>query len=135
MSEGESVRSAADRRVKRSPLRDVASMLRSLHYAAAHEFATGGSTASVRREDLPALEPWARFWRTWVSVAFLQGYLATAGGARFVPKSTEELAAALDAYQLEKALYELVFELDVAPRLGAHPHPRNPRTDRLGLTP
>jgi maltose alpha-D-glucosyltransferase/alpha-amylase len=115
MSEGETVRSAADRRVKRSPLRDVASMLRSLHYAAAHEFSTGGSTASVRREDLPALEPWARFWRTWVSVAFLQGYLATAGGARFMPKSPDELKAALDAYMLEKALYELGFELDSRP--------------------
>jgi maltose alpha-D-glucosyltransferase/alpha-amylase len=115
MSEGDAVRSAADRRVKRSPLRDVASMLRSLHYAAAHEFSTGGSTASVRREDLPALEPWARFWRTWVSVAFLQGYLATAGGARFVPKSADELRASLDAYMLEKALHELVAELDSRP--------------------
>ena len=115
MSEGEFVRSAADRRVKRSPLRDVASMLRSLHYAAAHEFSTGGSTASVRREDLPALEPWARFWRTWVSVAFLQRYLATAAGARFLPKSADELGAALDAYMLEKALYELGFELDSRP--------------------
>ena len=115
MSEGESVRSAADRRVKRSPLRDVASMLRSLHYAAAHEFSTGGRTASVRREDLPALEPWARFWRTWVSVAFLQGYLAALGGARFVPRSAEELGPALDAYLIEKALYELVYELDARP--------------------
>ena len=103
MSEGDAVRSAADRRVKRSPLRDVASMLRSLHYAAAHEFSTGGSTASVRREELPALEPWA------------QGYLATAGGARFVPKSADELRASLDAYMLEKALHELVAELDSRP--------------------
>jgi maltose alpha-D-glucosyltransferase/alpha-amylase len=115
MSEGEALRSAADRRVKRSPFRDVASVLRSLHYASAHEFLTGGSTASVRREDLPALEPWARFWRTWVSVAFLQGYLATAGTARFVPKSREELGAALDAYVMEKALHELGFELDSRP--------------------
>jgi maltose alpha-D-glucosyltransferase/alpha-amylase len=115
MSEGEAARSAADRRVKRSPLRDVAGMLRSLHYAAAHEFSTGGSTASVRREDLPALEPWARYWRTWVSVAFLQGYLSVAGGARFVPRAPDELKAALDAYMLEKALNELNFELDARP--------------------
>jgi len=114
-SEGESVRSAADRRVKRSPLRDVASMLRSLHYASAHEFSTGGTTSSVRPEDLPALQPWARFWRTWVSVAYLQGYLGAADGARFVPKSTEELGAALDAYVLEKALHELGSELDARP--------------------
>jgi maltose alpha-D-glucosyltransferase/alpha-amylase len=114
MSEGEAARSAADRRVKRSPLRDVASMLRSLHYASAHEFYTGGTTSSVRREDLPALEPWARFWRTWVSAAFLQRYLATAAGAPFLPPPAE-LTAILDAYQIEKALYEIGFELDARP--------------------
>jgi maltose alpha-D-glucosyltransferase/alpha-amylase len=115
MSEGEAARSAADRRVKRSPLRDVASMLRSIHYAAAHEFSTGGSTASVRREDLPALDPWARFWRTWVSAAFLQSYLATAGTAPFVPQSPSELSAALDTYQIEKALNEIGYELEMRP--------------------
>ena len=114
-SEGESVRSAADRRVKRSPLRDVAGMLRSLHYAAAHALSTGGSTSSVRREDLPILEPWARFWRTWVSVAFLQGYLATAAGARFLPKTTGELRIALDGALLERALHEVGFEIEARP--------------------
>jgi maltose alpha-D-glucosyltransferase/alpha-amylase len=115
MSEGEAMRSAADRRVKRSPLRDVAGMLRSLHYAAAHEVSTGGSTSSVRREDLPVLEPWADFWRTWVSVAFLKGYLETAAGARFLPRKPEDLRTELDAALLEKALHEVGFEIDSRP--------------------
>ena len=69
----------------------------------------------IRREDLPAVEPWARYWRTWVSAAFLKEYLATAGTARFVPKSAEELQAALDASMLERALHELAFELESRP--------------------
>jgi maltose alpha-D-glucosyltransferase/alpha-amylase len=115
MSEGEALRSAADRRVKRSPLRDVASMLRSFHYAAVHELVTGAARSSVRREDVPVLEPWARFWRARVSAAFLQRYQATAAGAPFLPQSSAELAATLDAYQLEKALQELGFELESRP--------------------
>jgi maltose alpha-D-glucosyltransferase/alpha-amylase len=115
LSEGEASRSAADRRVKRSPLRDVATMLRSLHYAAAHEFSAGGTTSSVRREDLPVLEPWARFWRTWASVSFLQRYLATAAGSPLVPQTPAELQAALDTYMMEKALREIEYELEARP--------------------
>ena len=61
MSEGEAGRSLADRRTRRSPLRDVAALLRSLHYASAHASRPEGG--EVRREDLPLLEPWVRHWR------------------------------------------------------------------------
>jgi maltose alpha-D-glucosyltransferase/alpha-amylase len=113
--EGEPGRSVADRRIKRSPLRDVASMLRSLHYAIAHMFAGRVSSGALRREDLPALEPWGQFWRVWVSVAFLKRYLETVGQAPFLPKSREELQDTLNAYRLEKALAELGFELEHRP--------------------
>jgi maltose alpha-D-glucosyltransferase/alpha-amylase len=110
--EGEPGRSVADRRIKRSPLRDVASMIRSFHYATAHVFAGRVSSGSLRKEDLPALEPWGQFWRVWVSVAFLKRYLETAGAAPFLPSTREELQDALNAYRLEKALAELGFELE-----------------------
>jgi maltose alpha-D-glucosyltransferase / alpha-amylase len=113
--EGEPGRSVGDRRIKRSPLRDVASMLRSFHYAIAHMFAGRVSSGALRREDLPALEPWGQFWRVWVSVAFLKRYLETAGQAPFLPKSREELQDTLNAYRLEKALAELGFELEHRP--------------------
>ena len=112
MSEGEAVRSLADRRTKRSPLRDVAALLRSLHYASAHAAVSGGS---VRREDVPALEPWAGYWRSWVSAAYLRGYLESSPGSVFHPDDRQQLREALDGYLLEKALQELSLELSLRP--------------------
>src|SRR3989475_5090040 len=72
--EGEPTRPLSVRRLKRSPLRDVAGMLRSFHYAS--YAALLGQTPGVRPEDFATLEPWARFWYLAVSAAFLNGYLA-----------------------------------------------------------
>jgi maltose alpha-D-glucosyltransferase / alpha-amylase len=112
LSEGERLRSLSDRRIKRAAMRDVASMVRSIHYAAAHVFSTNASTGSVRKEDLPALAPWADYWRTWVAAAFLKSYLEVSGKASFVPASADELRTALTGFLLEKALHELSFELE-----------------------
>src|SRR5690606_26657724 len=67
--EGEPARSHSERRGKRSPLTDVAGMLRSFDYAA--HATVLGTAAPVRVEDRPALEPWARFWTVWTSAAYL----------------------------------------------------------------
>jgi maltose alpha-D-glucosyltransferase/alpha-amylase len=113
MSEGDAARSLADRRIKRSPLRDVAALLRSFHYVSAH--ATGPGGGAVRPEDVPVLDPWVRYWRTWVSVGFLRGYLHGSAGAPFHPRTHEELRDSLTAYLVEKALYELAYELEMRP--------------------
>jgi len=105
--DGEPDRSGAETRLKRSPMRDVASMLRSFHYAnrvALHEKA-------VRPEDLPTLEPWARFWNVWVGAAYLRSYLATAGAAAFLPQDDEACSALLHFYLLKRAANELRHEL------------------------
>ncbi len=102
--EGEPARSLEERRKKRSPLRDVAGMLRSFDYAA----------ASVLTGD-ERLEPWDRAWVAWNSAAFLQAYLKTAEGASFVPRDRAELDTLLSAYLLEKAVYELQYELNNRP--------------------
>jgi predicted trehalose synthase len=61
------------------------------------------------------MEPWARFWQTWCSWAFMRGYVETANGTSILPKNREELPILLDAFVLEKAIYELGYELDNRP--------------------
>jgi maltose alpha-D-glucosyltransferase/alpha-amylase len=107
--EGEPARPLTERRIKRSPLRDVASMVRSFHYAVYTVLATRVA------EHGQALEPWARLWHAWVSSAFLRAYLTTAGDAPFVPRARDELAALLHVYVLEKAVHEVAYELNNRP--------------------
>jgi maltose alpha-D-glucosyltransferase/alpha-amylase len=109
--EGEPTRTLYERRLKRLALRDVAGMLRSFDYA---------SQAALRSEQLsadslPRLQLWARFWVESVSAAFLRSYLSTAAAASFVPHSPEDLELQLTTMLLEKALYELRYELNMRP--------------------
>jgi len=115
--EGEPARPLSERRIKRSPLRDVAGMLRSFHYAAYtvlfNQEAEG--VYASHPEALAFLEPWARFWYLWVSAVFLKTYCESASRASFLPRTREELQVLLDAYLLEKAVYELDYELNNRP--------------------
>ena len=118
--EGEPDRTLNERRLKLSPLRDVAGMLRSFHYAAStallsHADERGRPATALQSGEPHSLEPWARYWYEWVSAAFLKTYLETAQSAAFLPKTREELAILLDAYLLEKAVYELGYELNHRP--------------------
>jgi maltose alpha-D-glucosyltransferase/alpha-amylase len=109
--EGEPARPLAQRRFKRCPLRDVAGMLRSFHYAAAT--ALGGGRQ--RAEDIPALEHWAAAWVDWVSREYVASYLDRVGQTRLVPRSKDDAAMLLDFYLLEKCIYEISYELDNRP--------------------
>ncbi len=113
--EGEPARSLSERRLKRASLRDVAGMLRSFHYAvwtASRRFIDNGMVAEDRRSGF---ERWARFWYERVSACFLDEYLSVGEGGGFLPRSREELRILLDAYLLEKAIYELGYELNNRP--------------------
>src|SRR5712691_10023777 len=107
--EGEPMRPLAERRRKHSPLKDVAGMLRSLGYAA---YAALLAFTRTRPEDFSRLEPWALFWQHWISVRFVQTYLATAAGASFVPPQSQDLATLLEALVFDKAFYGLLYELN-----------------------
>ena len=111
--EGESARPLGVRRLKCSPLRDVAGMLRSFHYAA--YAALLGQVPGARPEDFSTLEPWARFWYRAVSAAFLKGYLPAVASASLLPQAPAELGILLDAYLLDKAIYEIGYELNNRP--------------------
>jgi maltose alpha-D-glucosyltransferase/alpha-amylase len=114
--EGEPARSVGDRKIKRSPMRDVAGMLRSFEYAG-----YAGLFDQVERgavdpgsDTFHVLERWGRRWASWAGASFLRSYLETADGA-YVPKTREELAKAIDVFLLEKAVYELGYELNSRP--------------------
>jgi maltose alpha-D-glucosyltransferase/alpha-amylase len=113
--EGEPARPAAIRRAKRSPLKDVAGMLRSYHYAAYQGLATHADTGALPPHRMKAGEAWAAAWHAWVSAAFLRGYLSVARGAPFLPKDQGELDDLLVVHVLEKAIYELAYELNNRP--------------------
>ncbi len=113
--EGEPSRPLSERRIKRSALRDVAGMLRSFHYAP-YAVVFGQAQGSVMRpEDAPALETGARFWHRWVTAAFMRTYLAESAAGAHLPKTPQEIDILLDAHLLEKALYEVMYELNNRP--------------------
>ncbi len=114
--EGEPARSLGERRLKRSPLRDVAGMLRSFHYAAYAGLFDQEDRGVVGSEDqVTALETWGRYWSAWVSAAYLRSYLQTVGDSDVLPDTAEERRLLLDAYLLEKAIYEVGYELNNRP--------------------
>jgi hypothetical protein len=113
--EGEPARPLRERRIKHSPLRDVAGMLRSFHYAAYARLAGERAPATVGVEDFARLEPAARLWYLWGSAAFLSAYLDVAHPGGLLPRSRAELSFLLEILILEKAIYELGYELNHRP--------------------
>ena len=101
--EGEPAKLLSERTDHSSPLKDVSSMLRSLHYATRHALGER-STGEVEQ-----LGPLALAWETHNRQAFLEGYARTGGIDELVPPA-EESAAVLLAYEVDKALYELDYE-------------------------
>jgi maltose alpha-D-glucosyltransferase/alpha-amylase len=110
--EGEPARPLAERRAKQSPLKDVAGMLRSFSYAA---YASLFAHTLARPDEFDRLERWARLWQIWSAAAFLKAYLAAAGRAPFLPPDPAQAGALLEAFVLDKALYELHYELNNRP--------------------
>jgi maltose alpha-D-glucosyltransferase/alpha-amylase len=109
--EGEPARALSERKLKRSALRDVAGMMRSFQYAAYSAL----WQPAMRTEDVPFLEHWADLWYRQMSSVFLQSYLSTTGGAIFVPQNPDDLQILLEAYLLDKAVYEIGYELNNRP--------------------
>jgi maltose alpha-D-glucosyltransferase/alpha-amylase len=113
--EGEPARPISERQIKRSPLRDVAGMLRSFHYAAYSALIAMEKQGMVQPESRPYLEAWANLWYVWVCAVFMKNYLAQTAGDGFLPRTREEKEVLLDALLLEKAIYELGYELNNRP--------------------
>ncbi len=116
--EGEPARSLGERKLKRSPLADVAGMLRSFHYAI--------STALLEKvaslpEDAPLLQVWADQWYAYVAGGFLRAYLDVIKDVNLVPKAADAFEKLLRVFLIEKAVYEVGYELNNRPNWIAIP--------------
>lgn len=110
--EGEPARPLRERRAKQSPLKDVAGMLRSFSYAA---YASLIHYTKRHPEDASRLEPWTQLWWHSVGAEFLRAYRETAGQANFISLSRGDFRKLLNVFLLDKALYELRYELNSRP--------------------
>ncbi len=115
--EGEPARPLAERRRKQTPLKDVAGMMRSFSYAA--HFALKRFLDAAQESKTPilpdALRAWAHSWHTEASARFLSGYRSEIRVSSELLPAPEPAQTLLDGYLLEKALYELVYELNNRP--------------------
>ena len=115
--EGEPSKPLGERRLKRVALRDLAGLLRSLQYATATTLLDQRERGTVS-PDQPAddaLTTWLDWWLSWTGAALVQGYLDVAEGHPFLPADPDHARTLLDAFVIEKAVYELDYELNNRP--------------------
>lgn len=110
--EGEPARTYSERRLKRSPIKDVAGMIRSLHYApynALYKLSSVGDT------EIEYLEQWAEIWYHYMSMYFFHSYLEQIKETDLVPNQKDHLNILIHTFLIEKAAYELNYELNNRP--------------------
>ena len=107
--EGEPAKSLSERALKRSPLVDVAGMLRSFDYA------VEASLLKQKPEDRARLRPWGQNWLDLARRSFLESYREAAKGGSFLPANDEEFFFLLRLFLLDKSVYEISYELNYRP--------------------
>ena len=109
--EGDSAQPISERCIKRSPLRDVARMLRSFHHAMYAGFYQQTERGVIPHENLSKLEPWLRQWNRLISREYLQAYCAKLQPSGILPADDEKLRRLLLAFLLDQVMDELGNEL------------------------
>jgi maltose alpha-D-glucosyltransferase/alpha-amylase len=107
--EGEPGLSFSERRLKKNPFKDVAGMIRSYHYAAYGKIFLN---ENYKEKYQQLLEPWAEQWFQYVKKFYLAAYLQKMGMDQDISEDNRTL---LEVYMLEKAVYELGYELNSRP--------------------
>ncbi len=110
--EGEPARSLSERKIKRSVYRDLAGMLRSFDYAA---FNVLLRHQAFRQEDRERLRPWAELWSFYVGQHFIDVYTERTVGKGLIPEAPRQRELLLRSYLMNKAVYELNYELNNRP--------------------
>ncbi|HLP40356.1 MAG TPA: putative maltokinase, partial [Fibrobacteria bacterium] len=109
--EGEPARALSERKLKRSPWRDVAGMIRSFHYAI---HSVWPQATGIRAEERKSLEPYIELWPDRMAGSFLDAYLRASQGASFLP-AQKDWELLLKVFLMEKAVYELGYEINNRP--------------------
>ena len=110
--EGDPTKSFSERRIRRSAMRDLAAMIRSLHYAA-YSNILSPEYDQQRKEG--NLEEWAENWHYYITRLYIKGYFDKAGNSDYVPKDHDDFKILMHTFLLEKALYELNYEIQNRP--------------------
>ena len=110
--EGVPAKSLSERRLKRSPLRDVAGMIHSFHYAAMTTLVQHGAS---HPDDILMLEPWLEAWYVYVSGSYLKAYLHAMKNSPLIPANRTEIATMLRCFLINKVAHELGYELNNRP--------------------
>lgn len=110
--EGEPAHSLGERRLKRSPLRDVAGMIHSFHFAAMTALIHHGTN---HPDEITLLEPWLEAWHVYVSGSYLKAYLHAMKNSPLIPSNRAELEILLRCFMIQKAVYELGCSLNNRP--------------------
>ena len=117
--EGEPGRPVGERSIKRSPLTDVAGIIRSIDYAGRVALATTIERGWLAEGQESRFEQWRRRWTDRMTGVYWDSYLGTLtadpGGAALIPSDAVDLRVLLDAHVLLKALYEVRWELSIRP--------------------
>ena len=113
--EGEPMRSIQERRQKNSPLRDVAGMIRSFHYASCSYLFNPTKQKNISPDETLKIEQNAHYWYQQISSTFLKTYLNYSQKSSFLPHNKKIISILLNIYLLEKAIYELSYELNNRP--------------------
>ncbi|HTV63587.1 MAG TPA: maltose alpha-D-glucosyltransferase [Verrucomicrobiae bacterium] len=113
--EGEPSVAVSERRLKRSPLNDVAGMIESFHYAAYAGLLKQIERGNLSPEQSQQTISWTRFWARWVGAIYFNAYRHAAAGARFLPADETSFQVLTDAFLLRKAIYEIGYELKERP--------------------
>lgn len=111
--DGDPDRSFSQRRLRRSPAKDIANLMRSINYACGivyEDLAPG-----VRDETAEHLEDWLRTANRYLSAEFLTAYRKSTEGTRLLPDDEGDLEILLDTFRIEKAMQELRYDLNYRP--------------------
>jgi maltose alpha-D-glucosyltransferase/alpha-amylase len=109
---GKPMKSYSARRLKRSPLRDIAEMVISFHYVAYEGFF---ASHQIHKEELRSLLPFAELWAHYIAGFFLKAYFEKVQGTALVPKEKKDLETVLNTFLIEKSLTHFVDNIHTKP--------------------